>query len=35
MLIEKHESVVRVLPRFVEAIGRHRHYERATDPPPL
>jgi catalase len=33
MLVEKQKGARQVLARFVEAIARHRHHERETDPP--
>jgi catalase len=33
MLIERQGKAKEIIPRFVEAIGRHRHYERQIDPP--
>jgi hypothetical protein len=26
-------AIVREVGRFVEAVGKHRHWDRATDPP--
>ncbi len=28
-------AIVRELPAFVEAVGRHRNWDRALDPPPV
>jgi catalase len=33
MLVGKHATAAKALPNFVKAIGRHRHFERAMDPP--
>jgi catalase len=35
MLLEREASAEEVLPRFIKAIARHRHFERAMDPPPV
>jgi len=33
MLIGRHQSASKALPDFVAALARHRHFERAMDPP--
>ena len=33
MLIGRHASAAKALPDFVKALARHRHFERAMDPP--
>jgi catalase len=33
ILIGRHESASKALPAFVKALARHRHFERAMDPP--
>ena len=33
MLIGRHQSASKALPDFVKAVARHRHFERAMDPP--
>jgi catalase len=33
LLIGKHDSAAKALPDFIKAIARHRHHERAMDPP--
>ncbi len=35
MLVGRHPSAAKALPDFVKAIARHRHFERAMDPPPV
>jgi catalase len=35
LLIEPKAPAGKVLPTFIKAIARHRHYERAMDPPPV
>jgi catalase len=35
MVVERHAPVGKVLPRFIEAIAKHRHHEREMDPPEL
>jgi catalase len=33
MLIGRHATTAQALPDFIKAIARHRHFERAMDPP--
>jgi catalase len=33
MLVGRHTSAAKALPDFVKALARHRHFERAMDPP--
>jgi len=33
MLVGRHASAAKALPDFVKALARHRHFERAMDPP--
>ncbi|MDP9002766.1 MAG: catalase [Myxococcota bacterium] len=33
MLIARNSTAIKVLPDFIKAIARHRHYEREVDPP--
>jgi len=33
VLIADHDSAAKVLPAFIKALARHRHFERAMDPP--
>jgi catalase len=33
LLVERNAKAAKVLPAFVQALGRHRHFERAMDPP--
>ncbi len=35
MLIARHATAADMLPDFIAAIAKHRHYERQSDPPPL
>jgi catalase len=35
MLVGRHANAAKALPDFVRAIARHRHFERASDPPPV
>ncbi len=35
MLVGRHETAAQALPAFITAIARHRHFERAMDPPPV
>jgi catalase len=35
ILIGKQATAAKILPAFVEAIGKHRHFERQMDPPEL
>ncbi|CAN5891062.1 catalase HPII [soil metagenome] len=35
MLVGRHATAKQALPEFIKAIGRHRHFERAMDPPPV
>jgi catalase len=35
LIVGPQESVAEALPRFIQAIARHRHHEREMDPPPV
>ncbi|MDQ2643447.1 MAG: catalase [Myxococcota bacterium] len=35
VIVDKPGSVQKALPRFVEAIAKHRHHDREMDPPPV
>ena len=35
MIVGRHATAKEALPEFIKAIARHRHFERAMDPPPV